>query len=274
MVLGPRAFAVVGACATTVACSLLVDSSNLSGHVDAPASVPDGGSLAASADAMPQGDGAPASLGYPDLVLSDHPVSYLRFEEPSGSPFARDAVRGVDVDVNGPAKRVTGAIGSGLALSGTESVDFGDVFDFSGLSPFTIEAWVKCAPRAEDQLIAIKRGGDPLLGYILYVEGNAGGFKFEAWGANLSAWGGAPASDAFVHLVVTVSYVGGKGNAALFVNGESVGKGGFDNTDPLPNTPYPFILGSGLVGVLDEVAIYDRALPRERIYAHATAPHP
>jgi hypothetical protein len=47
--------------------------------------------------------------------------------------------------------------------------------------------------------------------------------------------------------------------------------GGFDNTLDLPDTPQHLRFGRYFDGVLDEIALYDKALPEDRIGEHFRA---
>ena len=73
---------------------------------------------------------------------------------------------------------------------------------------------------------------------------------------------------AFSHVVLTVSYAGGKGNATMYVNATPSPTGGYDNTLDLADTPAPLRFGNAFSGALDEIALYDKALPADRILEH------
>ncbi len=111
---------------------------------------------------------------------------------------------------------------------------------------------------------------DPFVGYILYGDNN-GTPHFEAWGVDLSAYSSDVLPATFSHLVVTVSYATGKGNATVYVNAKPSPTGGFDNTLDLADTPAPLRFGLGFKGVMDEIALYDKALPPDRILEHYRA---
>ena len=210
-------------------------------------------------------------------VRADAPVSWYRFEEDADANIARDEISGHDATVIGGAMGfgAEGIAGRGLACDGTGSgFDVGDVYDFDGKTPFTLELWIRPTPtRTEQRLIRKRREGTQLLGYVLYLTPDTN-VAFEDWGVNLSAWTDTPLPIAFTHLVVTVAYAGGTGNATLWIDGQPQPHGGFDNTANAPNTNQPLRLVESFKGSVDELAIYDRALSATRILEHYRAGKP
>jgi hypothetical protein len=263
--------------AAATACTLFVDTRGLTdGLTDASPTA----NLDAAPDAPvapPPADGQTTSedvgaADYAAVVLADHPLAYYRFEERAGAPMAADAAGAHPASVVTPVTfGVPGAVGSAVRFDGSGYLDLGEVFDFDGLVPYTFEAWVLTAPRAADQTILVKRGGNPLLGYIFYVHDVSLTIHHEFWGTDLSAWTDTSLPSGFVHVVLTASYDMGKGNAALYVNGQRSPHGGWDNTTPASKTTYPLLIGPGFVGTIDEVAIYGTSLPATRIAAHLHA---
>jgi hypothetical protein len=216
-----------------------------------------------SVDATPRSD-------YRSIVLSDAPKAYYRFDDPVGAPFAADEVGAHPGPVVTPVTfGVPGAVGTAAHFGSGGHIDLGDIFDFDGLVPYTFEAWVRPESFSGTQELIKKRDGYPLKGYVMYL--NSTDLHHEFWGNSLSAWTESPLPEGFVHVVITASYVDGKGNAAIYVNGARAPKGGWDNTTPAPNTTYPLLIGSGFSGTIDELAIYDTALSSTRIAVHAQA---
>lgn len=76
------------------------------------------------------------------------------------------------------------------------------------------------------------------------------------------------------HVVLSVSYATGKGNATLYVNAPPTTHGGFDNVLDLADTPQHLTVGRTFRGVLDDAAIYGKPLPPERILVHYRAGKP
>lgn len=254
------------------ACSLV----DLDRFTSAPDTAPslendeDGGREAGDS---PAPEPAPSDGGdsYAAVVLADAPIAYFRMEEEPGAMLIHDELRRVEGRAQETVEFGTpGIAGRAVSLGNQSGFDLGDVFDFDGKVPFALEAWVKLKTRSWDQLIFRKRGGSPERGYIVYVEPNRT-VHFEAWGASMSAWTDAPLPDDFAHVVVSVSYATGKGNATLWVNGQRAPNGGFDNTSDLANTQVPLLIGHSVDGVIDEVALYDHELTQDRVRAHHQA---
>ncbi len=237
----------------------------------------DGASAAADAgDSGSSVDGANAEHPYVAAVRADAPVSWYRFEEDSGANVARDEIGGHDATLVAGAMGfgAEGIAGRGLASDGTGAgLQIGDVYDFDGTVPFTLELWVDPTPTTIDQRIVNKRaeGSGPLLGYILYVAGKDHAVNFEGWGVSLAAWSDTPLPARFTHVVVTVAYENGKGNATLWLDAQPQPHSGFDNVDKMPNTKRPLRLLEDFKGRADEVAIYDKALSAARILEHYRA---
>jgi hypothetical protein len=277
--------AAIALVALAAACTLSTDLGGLSGGADAidgsdaPATIVEAGPLP-EASSMQD---APAETGtgntYADLVLADGPAAYYRLEDAVGSNAAKDELGKLPANVTsaGITFGNDGAVGHAALFNGSSALDLGDVFDFAGQVPFTLELWMK--PTGDSQGLLIHKrdehtGNTPdFVGYVLYLEG-PGQPKFEGWGVALSAWTDSPDPPGFVHLVLAVSYVTGKGNATLYINALPSSHGGFDNTADLANTPTHFTIGRTFTGVIDEVAIYAKALPPDRILAHYRAGKP
>jgi hypothetical protein len=264
-----------------VACSLTTDLSGFSEGALAseggPAPPNDGAVVVdgSSSGALPDSaDAADPSTAYAAVVLADGPVAYYRFEDPSDANFAKDSVgthnanaTAAGVKFGGPGLR-----GGGATFDGTASLDVGDVFDFAGKQPFTLELWLRSSgSQVEGELIHKRdQNVDPFKGYILYA--NTGSPHFEAWGVDLNAYSDAKLSSTFSYVVVTVAYgANGKGNATIYVNAQPGTAGGYDNVLDLADTPAPLRFGLAFTGVLDEIALYDKALPNDRILEHYRA---
>ena len=270
--------------ACSPACSLTSDLGGLSGGADPV----DGASMTLAAEGGPATDGstttdAPSDTGaanaYAAVVLADAPVAYYRFEDPSDANAATDELgtHPANVTARGVTFGANGVAGHAVTLDGNAGLDVGDAFDFAGKQPFTLEIWVKATTSKLDGQLFLKRDervASDFKGYILYA-GGAGDPHFEGWGVDLSAWNDDPLpTAAFAHVVLTVSYASGKGNATLYVNAQPATHGGFDNVLDLADTPQPLRIGETFVGLMDEAAIYDKVLPPDRILAHYRAGKP
>jgi hypothetical protein len=217
---------------------------------------------------VPDGSADP-SAAYAATVLADKPVAYYRFEDPADANAAKDELGAhpATVTAQGVTFRSSGVRGFGAVFDGGTSLDVGDVFDFAGQVPFALEMWVHpTTATGGGQLVKKRDESGTFAGYVLYLE--KGIPHFEGWGVSLSAWNEDPMPAGFTHLVLSVSYVAGKGNATLYINAQPAEHGGFDNDIDLPDTAVHLHLGGGFQGTLDEIAIYDKALPADRILAH------
>lgn len=228
-------------------------------------------------DAQSDGQREDAVRGaYAQLVLSDGPAAYWRFEETAGM-VALDETGNYPGTFTGELTRGAGiAGGRGAVFDGSSTrLEVGDVFAFSGTAPYTLEVWAMPSVVNASVRFIVDRSSTarPVDGYQLYyaqsftlharsVGGAEGGY---ARGAGIAA-------ERWTHIVAT--YDGMRDN--LFIDGVLV-----DSTIA-PVLPAPSAgaftvgdVGSGnfnkYLGVLDEVAIYQTALPAVRVAAHAAA---
>jgi len=275
----------LAAIALFAACSLTTDLGGLSGGADATdASVPPPPSVEGGAppEASPMKD-ATAETGtgnaYADMILADGPAAYYRFEDAVGSNAAKDELGMIPANLThaGSTFGNDGVVGHAMLFDGSSALDLGDVFDFAGKVPFTLELWEKPTASNAGGLLIHKRDEHTgnqadFLGYVFYLDN--GSPHFEVWGVDLSAWNATPDPAGFVHLVLTVSYATGKGNATLYVDALPASAGGYDNTIDLADTPTHLTFAPSFAGLLDEVAIYTKVLPPDRILAHYRAGKP
>ena len=253
------------------ACSLLTDTSGLSG----------GGSALDGGDAT-TGDGSAdaAVVTYRAAVLADKPISYLRFGEKSGVLASDETGSGNTGDVNGAVVwGVPGALGSdkdtAVRLDGkTSLIDLGGKIDFAGTAPFSLEIWFNAVTVDTSYrfLVAKDQGVGPAREEWGIVIQKDNGFYFERFVANVqrSAATAAPGVGRWVYTVATYDGT----HLELFVDGALV----VQTADARPQLSkiVPLYIGggpagAGFDGTIDELAIYDRALPAERIKAHFDA---
>ncbi len=266
-------------------CSLLVSTTGLS---DGEARGADGGG---SGDGAPvsdagAGDGGIESAAPPDAsdryaaaVLSDGPRAYMRLDDVAGTA-ARNSVPGAAATYVGTVKLgATGAIAGNAAVELSDGwIDFGDNFAFGGDAPNTIELWMRPTVVNDTRFIFDRgpsTGSAPGEGYTAYfgtgytlaARARVVGGEFGYVSTNAS-----PRVDAWTHFVV--SYDGGVNR--LYVDGAQVAAEGAGAIGT--SSPGRFAVGNlargqfnKFVGFVDEVAIYDRALPNSRIAAHFAA---
>lgn len=259
------------------------------GGMDAGSS--DAGGIDAPTDAGNGGDGGDGgSLDpYATAVLADGPLAYWRLDEPAGSATVEDATgNGNDgLYLGGFSLEQDGIVaGNGaVALDGsTGRLNFGDRFDFAGTSPFTLEAWIR--PRAlTDRYprVFTKEGNDAAgrQGYTVFVRmatvlSSPNTAAVERWRDQENP--GAPVTDtpipldSFTHLVARFDGA----RSQLFLNGVEMDDQA--STAELVDNGGPFVIGAQSTesndffdGVVDEVAVYDYALPDARVAAHYDA---
>lgn len=277
-----RRLLAIGLAAGLAACSLLLGEGFSSGErvvvVDgAPIDAID--AVDAPAEGGPEQD-SPTS-GYRAVVLEDGPVAYWPLDETSGS-IAHDASGNGHDGVLAPngtwgAAGIPGSGGTSLSLTdGEGGVTIGDKFDFPGRVPFSLEAWVRPAPTAEDWRVIfdkVERDGDraPTDGTYVWVNNElTNGVKIERWsdGTVKQQAGMVPRkvpTDRFTHIVATVNET----ECSVFVDGVRVHS--FEHTGDIPDVAAPMILGSNWIGELGELAIYDKELTDARVLAHYQA---
>ena len=267
------------AASTIAACSLLVDSSRLSGG-DPSASADaasDGQRVDDAAGARDASGDGPAIHPYVEAVLADGPALYYRLEETADGPVKDETGRHPATYLPGGIHAVPGAFpGSrALRLTGTGGIDAGDVLDFEGEATYTLEAWL--LPEAYDEefrfIVHHNDGEDPRQSYGIYLHASTGiGFERYVDGDGRSARASNPSVGTWHHIAGV--YDGAL--LQLFIDGMLVDSDEDGRLARVKSTPLRVGYGwSDLAGVilgtLDELAIYDKALGEERIRAHFEA---
>ncbi len=257
---------------------------------------------------VPQGDGAACACGcsagacdtsYVAEVKCDHPLSYWRLDEPSGSTTAVDQMGNfpgtyfgnVEYAQKGALKSdgdtcvhlnsgstQTGYIGVSQTLSAM--LEFNGQ---SGRAPFSLEAWIYPTSITNEYrgVFSNELMGDAgKEGYVVYVGGftsNGTGIGFERYdnGSSTVVQDAGAVTQNVGWYYVVAEYDGT--TMSLFVNGQpaasmasSIAIQSFVCTFDIgathcgaPNTNYQ--------GMIDEVAVYGTALPLPRIQAHYQA---
>jgi hypothetical protein len=247
---------------------------------DTGATTPDAGT-----DATPSTDGGCTGPSYAAVVLSDKPILYFRLGEPANSTNAVDAVAG---GPSGTYSKVhagyAGAIvcdtDTAALFDGTAVVDISTLPDFAGQQAFTIEAWVKPTVLSTTNFAHILSDQytdtqNLRQGYALFIGYGGYGFGVErAVNGTLdkAILGLSPTTTSYTHVVGV--YDGAM--MVLYTNGVA----GPTNVDARSmqgmSPPIPGFLGAfsdtsrDFTGYLDEVALYDHALPAARVAAHYT----
>jgi hypothetical protein len=232
---------------------------------------------------------AGASPFYPALIKKDKPFGYWRLGEPPGSTVAVDASGNGLNAVYAPCVQL-GAPGAIGRAADTAAV-FGPVtgcsavYQPSGVSyagDYTAEAWVKTHTTAPlVQRVFSSRGPNSEysfdFGLTGAVFGTLGLHADIGSGGNWLAEAFVPltyATDTWYYVAVTVT----QGAWRLYANGKEVGRGTFDPAGAstlLLDDGHPLTIGDNpryddeiFDGVIDEPAIYRRALTATQIRLH------
>lgn len=291
----PRRASLIGLAGLLV---LLPTACGSGGGTTAPADVgagPAGASDAAPVEATPLARDAAGTLdaaagprgAYPDEVLADRPLAYYRLGEASGD-VARDRAGRMPVGryagvMLGVPGAIVGDADTAVRLDGESAwVSLADAYDFAGKVPFSIELWAR--PQLVDELhrgLFTKEvaGGGMRQGYLLTLQMTAG-LVFERGKDGLTANVMAKPLPAGVFSHVVVTYDGT--SLRLYVDGALAG-GPVAATGELPDTTANAVAGARVSGNtpignaahfrgdLDELALYDQALPAPRVLAHYRA---
>lgn len=224
-----------------------------------------GGSDAAGTDA-PMADSVAAT--YASAVMASGPLAYWRFDE-AVTPTAYDSSGN---EHHGTYAAVVlgreSAVGDGTAVELSDNpavgINMGDKFGFEGRQPFSVELWAK--PGNLSMLVGKvdwDTGQSNYNGWHVYYDRNATTLRR----ARANIPGPPLATDEFSHVVTTYDGV----TAWVYVNG--VPGDAFVTTAEMPQTTVPFIIGNAenwarYTGLIDECAVYDRALTPSEIAAH------
>jgi hypothetical protein len=231
-----------------------------------------------------------AAVSYGSAVRASGPVAWWRLDERSGSSAYDSSGNGNTLALTGhyyqvvpgaspgDARRVATRFGGDAFNDGDG--DLGDVFDFAGNAPFSIETWIRPETLGnQHQMILTKAEPDGCCtnrnGYYLWLH-NASGVGLERFrdeAKDTCSTGQSPPMNAWSHLAVT--YDGS--TTRIYMDGQLSAT----CADPraLRDTPAGLTVGywrgeqssHHLHGSLDELAIYDRALTGAEITAHIQA---
>jgi hypothetical protein len=220
------------------------------------------------------------ATNYSNTVLADSPAGYWRLGELSGTTATAASGTPNGTYTNGPLLGMGGAVhdtDTAVKFDGSNDyVTFGDVYDFTGTSSFSLEAWVKpaAAATANFPMIISKYGTS---GWNLYMENNAqpnaDAVTLErlASGSDYASTATSLQPGTWYHVVAT--YDGSR--MRIYLNGVL----GDDNASSRSLTDTATAMNIGgtgdeFNGQIDEVAIYTTVLNQTRIQAHYDAGKP
>jgi len=215
-------------------------------------------------------------------IASAELVAHWRLDETSGTIAADSSGNGLNGTLGGDPQWVAGKIGGALEFDGDDYVDLGApaVFDF-GTEDFTITAWIKMTATTRGSIFAI--GGDDGGGirYTLAMgEGNDNKLTLTMDNdvSKNQSMGDTVINDGVWHHVVGMI----KGDVSLvYVDGVEDGTidlpAGYDLSGVLQHNAYIGAIKSNasntlhaekfMIGLIDDVRIYDTALTEAEIQA-------
>lgn len=219
----------------------------------------------------PSVDAGPDASPYKRAVLADGPIAYWPFDDAAGASFAREVVGARNAEA-------VGAITFGVAgVDGTAvervvnggNLDVGDHLDLAGQQAYSIEFWAFMKGTAEFENVFHKRDGNRK-GWIVYFRGGAESVQIEHTYAagQRTTFAKMPLPKAKFHHVVFVFDPADPTEKRQRVYVDGMRTDGFSDDGPADDVTTSLRLLESMVGILDEVAIYDRALTVERIAAH------
>jgi Concanavalin A-like lectin/glucanases superfamily len=216
---------------------------------------------------------------YQDTVLDSGPVSYWRLGEVSGSSAADSKGSNTGTYTNAPILAQAGALaGDSDAAAGFDGTSSYVSVPYSATvntAQFTVEGWAKWNGAGSGTWRTVAgTWNDSTMGGMWAGISTGGSWYVSTQGSGSSyseVFGPAATSGTWVHL--TATYDGSV--LRLYVNGAEVG-----NVTPVnyvPQTSFPLGMGANRYaagpgdyfgGVLDDVAVYDRALSAAEVQLH------
>lgn len=230
------------------------------------------------------GAGTPDAETYAKAVLADGPIAFWRFEDGTSAVVRDSSGRANDCEYVGGVGRgrpsANSVLGTAIDLDGTTKAYAlcHDVpFDFAATAPFTVEAWIH--PRTADSVyrkVFSKDDSDgPRSGWNLSVV-SPNNVRFERFSADKEICGirATIRTNAWSHLVGVFD----GSTIHLYVDGGAIHERAQCGAEPMADTAAALVLGAQsdtsygfFDGMLDELAVYDRALGADRIAAHRDA---
>ncbi|MFO0550699.1 MAG: LamG-like jellyroll fold domain-containing protein [Polyangiaceae bacterium] len=248
--------------------------------------------MSTSSGAMGGAGGSTNPPTYGDCVLASGPAIYLRMSNAStatepnlgtlggSATYVGDVASGPSLIADDDPSASFAAMGSELVFSGAESL-------FGGYSPFSIEVWLKAPPTIDLASVFRYSDGTNVLALDVRPRGVPDGMDaFELRYSDATSLRSTThfldllAPPEPVHHVVAVyqqtasTAFDGAGDAddlLLYVDGSLVEPAGHGDAVPLPTFTADIVIGLGFFGLVDDLAIYDRALDATEVKAHADA---
>ena len=243
------------------------------------ATMPDGGGGATEAGAPDTSSADGSTSKYASTIVADGPLLYLRFGDTGGTTAKATVGSDGTYAVAGVSLGAPGALAGdpdlALTLDGTGTVSLPGA-SFDGLTPFSVELWVK--PSATNTgygfVVDHSNWNAPRRGWTLLV--GSDGTGFERWKNDTDRTGlrvEAVSAEGWHHVVGTFDGT----TVRLYVDAVRVSSAATSVALPARASALTIgnqncdCSGNGFIGSVDELAIYDKALSRERIQAHVQA---
>lgn len=214
--------------------------------------------------------------GYAQAVLSDAPLGYWRMDAASGTTETDRSTGGNNGTYHGSfALNQSGVLSDGDAAvtfsNGNGYLDLGSVGALRPTAAFTIEAWINLNasvfPDGTTNWIIYDWQVFNASGTVFRVDGGTG--KLQAItnqaGANTSAFNNtALVTNAWYHTVFTFDGTTGR----FYLNGAADGSAAFTAPVAAANNVFISRTVQGMVGSMDEVALYSYALSLQDVQNH------
>jgi hypothetical protein len=233
-------------------------------------------SSTSTSSASSGGSGGTATSLYSAAVRTSNPIAYFRFDDENDSLTIKDDRGGEAGVYAGNASRGTaGALPNDPSIAihfdGQSTVQLPNNFDFAGFVPFSVELWFKLTNINQLQYIFKNDSGfgSTRSGYVI-IATDSNITAMERWHTDME-YSGADSyttkanANTWYHLVATFD----GSNHQFYLNG--VFGNSFGVSPTLDSDGLPAIIGGAFVGDIDELAIYDRALPATEVAAHYQA---
>ena len=209
-------------------------------------------------------------------VVTDGLVSYWSFDENTvGGGTVEDVWGENDGTMNGDPQVVEGRVSQALEFHGDDYVDFGVHESLNMDPPLTVAMWLNNKDATNSFLWQGSEAGGSTKNYI-YVRAD-GGFNVGQWppgGGDLSSEAGLIERDAWYYLTVVFD----PDQYLLYIDGSLKGEfpaevyGGPDPTGWLLGTRiFPENAEYYFIGLVDELAVYSRALSEDEINQNMNA---
>lgn len=187
-----------------------------------------------------------------------------------------DSVNGWFVDKSGNgnhgtpyngATTGTGVVGDGMSFdsSNLQYLNCGNSLDFDLTNNFSISCWVKVTDLSKGNNNFIVNKGSS---YKLEILDTTGMIRFTSWGVKDYAYAGAlVAENTYTHITTVFD---SSNDVSFYVSGVFIGKTEHNvpaNSNPTNNLTVSINQLYGMMGNLDEIRIYNRALTEDEITA-------